>query len=428
MAKARVCCLSSSLLHLSRPQSLFCRDICRDLPSLSQLQARGRRQLSTGASKHGQHLGKRAATSRLLGVHSNQTRGRGARRGGDVASASSRRACSSTPQETSAHEEGSKKPAEQASERLEKKASKKNMKVQGKGKSSTTNTPSRQKAKVLPEGTAEECVTKDTKPLKPSPVAMAIPEEWADLEVMGAKVKDAKVATMREQVGKGKVEITPIAVLPSKDKPHPQYYQLGTKVRVDYNDVVEIAKQDNKKRRVYTNEHFIPDTFEFTHEGFSSEEADSLMEQVAPHVRKIVLYLLSELGVSKRDAQLYLRSAPSVLGVSLDSLQEEVEELRGLGFSERQVAWIVPRFPSTLTVDWGNLRGVYEVMVDEVGMTEATVITLMKRHPFLFTLQSSTVKGGGGGGRQCESVLTLSLFSLSRFVCCHSSSLFLFAV
>ncbi len=223
---------------------------------------------------------------------------------------------------------------------------------------------------------------------------MAIPEEWADLELMGSKVKDAKLGTMREKKRKGEVEITPIAILPSNEEPRPQYYQLGSKVRVDYDEIVATAKRGMGKRRAFTNEHFVADEFEFTREAFNSDEANELMEEVPSHVRQIVSYLLSEVGVSKVDAQMYLKSAPSVLGVSLDSLREQVEELGALGFSKKQVAWIVPRFPSVLTVDWGNLREVYELLVNDVGMKEATVITLMKRHPFIFTLQSSKVREG----------------------------------
>ena len=220
---------------------------------------------------------------------------------------------------------------------------------------------------------------------------MAIPEEWAGQEVMGSKVEDSQLGKMREKVAKGKVEITPIAILPAKEGPHTQTYRLGTKVKVDYQEVVNIAQQGAGKRRVYTDEHFIPDKFEFTREAFDSKEANALLEEVAPHIRDTVLYLLFEVGVSKPDAQEYLRSAPSLLGVSRYTLEEQVQELRGLGFSREQVAWIVPRFPPTLSVDWRNLREVYEVLVEEVKMEEANVITLMKRHPFLFTLQSSKV-------------------------------------
>ena len=290
--------------------------------------------------------------------------------------------------------DSSKTPEEYSNVSLETKSLKKSLKKTRKGRE---NAAIAKKAsahdKKQPEAISEQGVTMETEPHPPPKVAMEIPKEWEDQEVLGSKVKDARPGTMREQLGKGKVQITPIAILPGKVEPHTEYFRLGTKVKADYNDIVALAKRGAGRRRVLTNEHFVPDEFEFTREGFTSEETKSLTQQVPPHVRETVSYLLSDVGVSKSDARQYLKSAPSLLGVSRESLREGVETLLALGFTKKQVGWIIPRFPATLSVDWRNLREVYEVMADEVKMKESTIITLMKRHPFLFTLQSSKVKG-----------------------------------
>ena len=88
-----------------------------------------------------------------------------------------------------------------------------------------------EKAKAASSSTAaggqeQEVSSKRSRP-GDATVAIETAELEADLEMMGATLEGAKMSTMREAVGKGKVETTPIAVLKTKGRFPPSPFNWG---------------------------------------------------------------------------------------------------------------------------------------------------------------------------------------------------------
>ena len=229
-----------------------------------------------------------------------------------------------------------------------------------------------------------------------------LPRVAKELEA-SERLSGARKGTMRETVGKGKVQLVPIAILPNKhETPPPQHFQLGTKIRADYETICRTRRL--KGKRVFTNENFVTDSFESqTLDSWAGPgEVEALTSNADPGLRNLVRYLISEVGVAKKSAEQYLNSAPSILGTSLEQLRGVVKDLEGLGFSRGQVGQILPQFPCSVAVDWGNLREVFVFLNEEVRMAEAQVLSILKRHPFIFTLPCSQVSS-------CVSLPSLSL-------------------
>lgn len=214
----------------------------------------------------------------------------------------------------------------------------------------------------------------------------------SDLEVMGSKLEGAKVGVMREAVGKGKVELAPIAILAGKEEHAPLSYQLGQKMKLD-SETIRQKKPGLKKKRVFTNENIVADEFDYnaSSEVSGAKDVLSIRADVDPCVRDLVSYLVTELGVKRTDKAQYLTSAPSVLGVSLEEVREKVRELEALGFTKKEVASIVPLFPSSVAMDWANVREIYQFLRSEVKMTKSVIHSLMKQHSFMFGVPYSRV-------------------------------------
>lgn len=241
---------------------------------------------------------------------------------------------------------------------------------------SSTSSPEPRKRRRKQERKQQD-VTMDTRPHPPG-------------LLLDSELKAAKRGVMREAVGKGKVELTPIAILPSKNDHKPLRYTTGNRT-MDYETLQKVSR---KERRVLTNENLIQGEFELTNleRSWASDRVLATMTKgVTPGVAEVVTYLAKEVGVSEEDAHRYLKSSPSLLGPCVEDLRRGACRLESLGFSKRQVATILPRFPSSVDLDWSNLREVYLLLSEEMKIGEKAVVSLMKRHPFIFTFDSTKV-------------------------------------
>ena len=118
-----------------------------------------------------------------------------------------------------------------------------------------------------------------------------------------------------------------------------------------------------------------------------------------------VNYLSREVGMTISDTMWYINSAPSLLGVSMEKLGEEVEEMRKVGFKNVEIARILPSFSSCLEMDWENMHGIFKVLTEDLELEWTSVVTLMRKYPYIFTKDCSKVrrlrghKGEEWGGR-----------------------------
>ena len=233
-------------------------------------------------------------------------------------------------------------------------------------------------------GDETQLSTKVTK----SDVSMATTEPMAGSET-GSKVKGGKRSVMREQVGEGKVLVTPVEVLPISEGSKPLLYHTGNR-SMDYDT---LKKRSSSRSCALTNDNFIADEFEFAALDTTVKEVSSMAtDHVLPEVREVVDYLVTEVGLSKANASKYLNSPPSLLGVTLNDMKKRVEILKGLGFGKKkQVTNILSCLSFCMDVDWSNFKDVYLLLAKEVGIKEHLITGLMKRHPFIFVLDSDKV-------------------------------------
>ena len=75
----------------------------------------------------------------------------------------------------------------------------------------------------------------------------------------------------------------------------------------------------------------------------------------------------------------------------MDELRQEVGELEALGFTKEEVASIVPLFPTTVAMDWANVREIYQFLRKDLKMVRGVVYSIMKQHPFIFGVPYSKV-------------------------------------
>lgn len=236
-----------------------------------------------------------------------------------------------------------------------------------------------------------------------------------EVEVMGSKLEGAKRGFMREAVGKGKVEYTPIAILsPSKEEQPPSYYQLGTKLKLDA-EAIRQRRPGLKSKRVFTNKNIITQEYEYSTSAEESSMPSSVSSkssvpsilanvEVAACVREMVTYLVEEVGLTQKDGSYFMTSAPSVLGASLGEVKEEVHKMEAVGFTKKEVAKIITLFPSSVAMDWANVREIYLFLHKDLNMTRGLVYSLMKCHPIMFILPHLKVRLF----TTCLSALTLS--------------------
>lgn len=249
-----------------------------------------------------------------------------------------------------------------------------------------------------------------------SPVA---PEGPPDLSNGPLKSEVIRVVG-KTKGGKREIKITPVEVLPpSRGDLKPNLYKVNGRW-MDSKTALKRKELADKRKPLFTEEplpavdygilnpdpaNTSPARPDPTSGSWSSpEKLVAMTTGISPEARELVTYLVNDARISKKDALLYVTSAPSLLGVSLEGIKKEVEEMVQVGFTPEEVAKLLPRFPSCLDMDWGNVREVYSVMVEEVGMTRNSVMELMSKHPFIFTLQGSKVsyRGGSRGFRKEE--------------------------
>ena len=82
--------------------------------------------------------------------------------------------------------------------------------------------------------------------------------------------------------------------------------------------------EETRSKRVFTNENIVSDEYDYNAASSEAPSKVSLPADMDPCLRDLV----SEgVGLKKRDQPLYLTSVPSVLGVSVEELRQEVGEL-----------------------------------------------------------------------------------------------------
>lgn len=211
------------------------------------------------------------------------------------------------------------------------------------------------------------------------------------IEVMGSKLKGATMSIMREAVGKGKYEFTPIAILPHQEECPPVTFHVGTKTAIDYETLSKCKRRPGLgQKTVYTNENLVAEESDYMNRSYPTElpPADS----ISPQVSDMAAFLVEEVGMGKTEVAWFVNSPPSLLGVSVGELRVAKNALEALGLHRKEVASLLTLFPCSVGMDWANVGGMYRLLCKEVGMSKPLVVGLAKKHPIIFTLDCGKVR------------------------------------
>ena len=116
-------------------------------------------------------------------------------------------------------------------------------------------------------------------------------------------------------------------------------------------------------------------------EGFESTET-----------AKLVQGLRKKLSLSEKDQSLYSNALPSVFGTSVGGAKEIAKTIKRAGFKKSEVSSVLPRYPNIVDVNYDNVARVYKVLQKEYKMNRKWLQGLLRRHPYLFTLEEGAVR------------------------------------
>ena len=264
-------------------------------------------------------------------------------------------------------------------------------------------------------GGSVESVSKVVEDLGDS--ASVVRGDFVESEVVGNK-------TLRWVIGKVKGRLK-VRYLPFEVKPHsaelePLTFLLGTR-KFHYKQV-EVQKTRAKQFRSnsLTSSNFIRDEYDISTYGDpptaslnSSKDDAVIFPEVSGGVSgggAVVDYLCSEVGMTESDLNWYWNSAPSLLGIRVEEIRAEVEKMRKLGFTNIEIAKVLPSFPPCVEMDWQNVFEVFKVLSRDMGLRWNLVVCLMRKHPYIFTQDVSKVRrmSGENESRQLVGLMGLA--------------------
>ena len=106
---------------------------------------------------------------------------------------------------------------------------------------------------------------------------------------------------------------------------------------------------------------------------------------------KLLKHISKSHELSQKDTELYSASLPSLLGVTIDNISDTSAELGEAGFDEDEIDQLLALFPHILDVNYENVYKVY-CLFKEYLQHSRWIHGLMRRYPFLLTLDSSQVR------------------------------------
>ena len=109
-----------------------------------------------------------------------------------------------------------------------------------------------------------------------------------------------------------------------------------------------------------------------------------------PETKDLLHYLRENFTVGRGDLYRYENSIPSVLGSTVESVQERVKELEAVGFNELEVNYLLPFFPPFLQVDLKNVHAVYRLL-EEYQMNPSWVRGLVRCQLHIFLQEEEEV-------------------------------------
>lgn len=107
---------------------------------------------------------------------------------------------------------------------------------------------------------------------------------------------------------------------------------------------------------------------------------------------RLVQSLRKKLSLSDKDQSLYSNSLPSVFGTSVGGARQAAKTIHRAGFKKSEVSSVLPRFPNILDINYDNVARVYKVLQKAYKMNRNWLQGLMRRHPYLFTLEEGVIR------------------------------------
>lgn len=197
--------------------------------------------------------------------------------------------------------------------------------------------------------------------------------------------------------GRLKVEFLPIKVKPQAKLGEPWRYRIDVKRGFTYQKILERHMQENANKPLFclknvVNVNFVRgqyDSLTYKCPAVSAVEGDSALH--SRDISEQVDYLSREVGMTEGAMNMYLGSAPSLLGASVEEVREKVKAMRKAGFTNIEIAMILPSFPHCVMINWCNVHNVFKVLTSDMELNADSVVSILRMHPYIFTYNSFKV-------------------------------------
>ena len=86
-----------------------------------------------------------------------------------------------------------------------------------------------------------------------------------------------------------------------------------------------------------------------------------------------------------------LETIPSLLGITEEELQDNLNRLKTAGFTDEEATILIGVFPQCMVVNWNNVHGVVQFFTKDLKLPFSSAVALMEKHPYMFTQKSDKV-------------------------------------
>ena len=182
---------------------------------------------------------------------------------------------------------------------------------------------------------------------------------------------------------KGKPEEDVILkVLPGLGEPKALKFRLGKKH----------VTMDRVREKNLMSEDFLESEDDFELSRSVGELPKNIEGRESEATSRLLQSLSKKLSLSDKDQSLYSKALPSIFGTTVGGAKEVAMTIKRAGFKKKEVSSVLPRFPNILDVNYDNVARVYKILQKEYKMNKKWLQGLLRRHPFVFTLNEQVVR------------------------------------
>ena len=112
-------------------------------------------------------------------------------------------------------------------------------------------------------------------------------------------------------------------------------------------------------------------------------------ESLIKKVNQVYNFLL-EYGINNEEIRKMVLLFPSILGVSLENMQNKINFLIKLNYSKKDIIDMIKKFPMLFGLSIENIQGKLDYLIS-LGYEKEEVLLMIKKHPMIYDLSLSNL-------------------------------------